>query len=65
MTPILRAEGAGGTLDSPMVILSTLALLELPMERITMNLLCFAVVHHQPMLDHPYAYFFTTGLYFL
>ena len=27
--------------------------------------LCFAVVYHQPMLDHPYAYFLNTGPYFL
>ena len=36
MTPILRAEGAGVTLDSPLVILSTLTLLEWSMDIITM-----------------------------
>ena len=61
MTPILRAEGAGGTLDYPMAILSAQTLLELPLEMIAMN--CFADVYHQPMLDHSYAYFLYTGLF--
>ena len=66
MTPILRAEGAGGTLDSPMVLHCTI---NTDLVGIANgndhDKLCFAVIHHQLMLDHLYAHFLNTSLYFL
>ena len=64
MTPILRAEGAGGTIDSPMVILSTLTLLKLQIEMITMNSVLLSFIISLCWIIHM-CIFSTQASYFL